>query len=165
MTPAPLQRLLTWLSPAFPVGSFAWSAGLETAVADRRVNDSVTLKNWLEGAIAHGGIRTDAIFAACAFRAQADGAALVELADLYLALTPAAERRAETLTTGDAFVIAASTWPSEVFARLPSPCPYPIAIGAAAAPAARQEARSADRAPAPSDPIAGQIRATPRSSP
>ena len=28
-----LQKLLTWLSPAFPVGAFAWSAGLESAIA------------------------------------------------------------------------------------------------------------------------------------
>jgi urease accessory protein len=36
------------------------------------------------------------------------------------------------LTTGDAFVIAAKAWPSEVFGRLPQPCPYPVAVGAVA---------------------------------
>lgn len=133
MTSAPLQRLLTWLSPAFPVGGFAWSAGLETAIADRRVTDSGTLENWLRGPLAHGGIRTDAILLAHAYRSQADASALRDLADFCLALTPAAERRAETLATGDAFAIAAKTWPSEVFALLPDPCPYPVAVGAAAA--------------------------------
>ncbi|MDR3474028.1 MAG: urease accessory protein UreF [Devosia sp.] len=131
--PAALQRLLTWLSPAFPVGAFAWSAGLETAIAGRTVSDSASLRNWLQGSLAHGGIRTDAIFLAHAFRAAADPAGLGELAELYLALTPAAERRAETLTTGEAFSIAARAWPSEVFSRLPEPCPYPIVVGAAAA--------------------------------
>jgi len=132
MSTAPLQRLLTWLSPAFPVGSFAWSSGLETAIADRRVSDSKTLENWVAGALAHGGIRADAILLAHAHRCHTDAAALAELADLCLALTPSAERRAETLATGDAFAIAAKTWPSDVFARLPDPCPYPVAVGAAA---------------------------------
>ena len=44
---ASLQKLLTWLSPAFPVGAFAWSAGLETAIAERRITDSAALQNWL----------------------------------------------------------------------------------------------------------------------
>ena len=131
--PAALQKLLTWLSPAFPIGAFAWSAGLETAIANHTLSDSGTLKNWLCGALAHGGIRTDAIFLAHAFSAQADIAALSDAADLYLALTPASERRAETLTTGDSFAIAAAAWPSDVFSRLPNPCPYPIAVGAVAA--------------------------------
>jgi len=131
--PAALQKLLTWLSPAFPVGAFAWSAGLETAIANRTVSDSSSLENWLHGALAHGGIRTDAIFLAHAFGAKTDSATLRDAADLYLALTPASERRTETLTTGDSFAIAAAAWPSDVFGRLPSPCPYPIAVGAVAA--------------------------------
>ena len=49
-------------------GAFAWSAGLETAIADRRVTDSERLKNWIEGALAHGGVRTDAIVLAEAWR-------------------------------------------------------------------------------------------------
>ena len=129
---AALQRLLTWLSPAFPVGAFAWSAGLETAIAGRAVTDSASLRNWLSGALAHGGIRMDAIFLAQAWHA-AEAAQLAELAALYLALVPSAERHAETTAMGDAFLIAAQAWPSEVFARLPTPCPYPIAVGAVAA--------------------------------
>ena len=66
--PAALQKLLTWLSPAFPVGAFAWSAGLESAIADRRVTDSAALQNWLEGVLAHGGLKTDAILLAHAWK-------------------------------------------------------------------------------------------------
>ncbi len=130
--PAALQKLLTWLSPAFPVGAFAWSAGLETAIAARRVMDSQGLQNWIEGALAHGGIRTDAILLAHAWRATS-AAELRDLADLCLALTPAAERHAETTLTGDAFIRAAAAWPSDVYAHLPDPSPYPIAVGAIAA--------------------------------
>jgi urease accessory protein len=133
--PAALQRLLTWLSPAFPVGTFAWSGGLETAIAGRRVSDAASLRDWLGGALAHGGPRTDAILLAHAHRAEGK-AALAELADLNLALAPAAERRAEILATGAAFILAARAWPSDVFAQLPDPCPYPVAVGAVAAASA-----------------------------
>ena len=131
--PAALQRLLTWLSPAFPVGGFAWSQGLETAIADGRVKAGPDLENWLAGWLAHGGLRTDAILLAHAHREQGDAARLVELADLCLALTPAYERHAESVLTGEAFATAARAWPSDVYARLPRPCPYPVAVGAIAA--------------------------------
>ncbi len=182
---AALQKLLTWLSPAFPVGAFAWSAGLETAIAERRVFDAAGLRDWIEGLLAHGGLRTDAILLAHAHRAvcgatptpdpssQGRGQpsrspvtiaateiaapsppsplrggvggggpsdihdqsenALTALTELALALTPASERQKETLSTGDAFIAAARAWPSDVYARLPDPCPYPIAVGAIAA--------------------------------
>jgi len=128
-----LQRLLTFLSPAFPVGGFAWSQGLATAIGDRRVTDGASLKDWIGGALTHGGPRTDAILLAHAYRAAGDAAALNELADLCLALTAPSERRMETMLTGDAFVAATRAWPSDVFARLPKPCPYPVAVGAIAA--------------------------------
>ena len=139
-----LQKLLTWLSPAFPVGAFAWSAGLETAIAERRVNDAASLEDWIGGVLAHGGIRSDAIILAHAWRiatadiaagtsaANADNA-LASLAELCLALTPAAERHAETALTGDAFATAARAWPSPIHAQLPDPCPYPVVVGAIAA--------------------------------
>lgn len=129
---AALQKLITWLSPAFPVGAFAWSAGLETAIADGRVRTAEKLRDWIDGALQHGGIRTDAILLAHAHRAFADGAALEELADLSLALTASRERWAETTITGDSYVAATLAWPAETLARLPAPCPYPIAVGAIA---------------------------------
>jgi len=125
--PAALQKLLTWLSPAFPVGAFAWSAGLESAIADRTLTDSAALQNWLEGGLAHGGLKTDAILLAHAWRGEPN---LQDLADLAIALTPARERFSETTTTGDNFAIAAKAWPAEL--TLPQPCPYPIAVGATA---------------------------------
>lgn len=130
---ADLQRLLTWLSPAFPVGAFAWSQGLETAIADRRVTDSPSLRNWIDGLLAHGGLRTDALVLAEAHRSYRDAAALASLAEFVLALTGARERREEMLATGDAFAIASRAWPSDIYARLPADCPYPVAVGAIAA--------------------------------
>ncbi|MEO6394853.1 MAG: urease accessory protein UreF [Devosia sp.] len=129
---APLQRLLTWLSPAFPVGSFAWSQGLETAIVDGRVGDSAALRDWIGGGLAHGSQRNDAIILAAAYRASNDASTLAELRNLALALIGTAERHSETTLTGEAFAVAARAWPSDVFARLPDPCPYPIAVGAIA---------------------------------
>ncbi|MEQ1901300.1 MAG: urease accessory protein UreF [Devosia sp.] len=130
---APLQKLLTWLSPAFPVGAFAWSQGLETAIADKRVSDAATLREWIGGNLAHGGAHTDAILLAEAYRQATQSAKLAELSELCFALTAAEERHREAALTGEAFAIAARAWPSDVFARLPDPCPYPIAVGALAA--------------------------------
>lgn len=130
---APLQRLLTWLSPAFPVGSFAWSQGLETAIADGRVKLGGDLKDWIGGSLFHGGLRTDAILLAHAHRASDDAAQLQELADLAFALTGSSERQMEMALTGEAFGIATRAWPSDVFALLPQPCPYAVAVGAIAA--------------------------------
>lgn len=125
-----LQKLLTWLSPAFPVGAFAWSAGLETAIVARQVTDRATTHDWIAGTLAQGGLRTDAILLSHAHSGHADPAKLAELADLCLALTPARERHAETVVTGNAFVLASAAWPTETPLTLPKPCPYPVAIGA-----------------------------------
>ena len=128
-----LQRLLTWLSPAFPVGAFAWSAGLEAAIVARTVHDRLTTQQWVEGILTYGSLRTDAILLAHAHRATTDPAQLQDLADLSLALTPARERHDETTITGASFATAAKAWPTPVLANLPAPCPYPIAVGAIAA--------------------------------
>ncbi len=127
-----LQKLLTWLSPAFPVGAFAWSAGLETAIVGGKVADRATAEGWIAGTLHHGGLRTDAVLLAHAHAGHADPAVLGELADLCLALTPARERHAETVTTGNAFALASAAWPTNGPLTLPQPCPYPIAVGALA---------------------------------
>jgi urease accessory protein len=130
---ADLQKLLTWLSPAFPVGAFAWSAGLETAIVQRLIHDRTTTQQWIAGNLEHGAIRSDAILLAHAYRNAQSRKALSELADLSLALTPAYERHQETTTTGEAFAKAAAAWRSDTLIELPHPCPYPIALGALAA--------------------------------
>lgn len=128
-----LQKLLTWLSPAFPVGAFAWSAGLETAIVDGRVHDRASAEDWIAGSLHHGGLRNDALLLAHAHRKATDADQLAELADLCLALSPSSERHSETLQTGRAFVLASAAWPSATPAPLPEACPYPIAVGAIAA--------------------------------
>src|SRR5919106_1067915 len=44
---AALYRLMTWLSPSFPVGAFSYSSGIEWAVEAGDIRDAITLTDWL----------------------------------------------------------------------------------------------------------------------
>ena len=61
ITDAALVRLLTWLSPAFPTGGFAYSHGLEWAIEAGDVRNGTDLRTWVEDVLTHGAGRTDAI--------------------------------------------------------------------------------------------------------
>ena len=128
-----LLRLLTWLSPAFPIGGFAYSGGMERAVHDGLVQDAAGLRGWIGALMAHGTIRTDGVLLAAAFRLADDAAGLAELAALATALAGSAERHQETTLLGEAFVTAARAWPHLLFERLPAACAYPVAVGAVSA--------------------------------
>ncbi len=132
--------LFVWLSPAFPVGSFAYSHGLEWALEAGDVIDAPSLRDWLADLAAFGAPRMDAILFAAAHRAveAADWRALNEVNELAVALAGSAERRLETTAQGCAFRIAArAAWDCEALARVPERADdavaYPIAIAAAAA--------------------------------
>ncbi len=126
-----LTKLLTWLSPAFPTGAFAYSHGLEWAVEAGDVTDETTLLAWLEDVLRHGAGRTDAILLRHAHRA-ADPAGLAAVAELAEATANSRERRAETLGQGDAFAIAARVWGAPLLDALDTPVPYAVAVGAVA---------------------------------
>lgn len=126
---AALWRLLLWASPAFPVGAFAHSHGLEWAVEQGEVRDAATLLAWVEDALRHGGGRTDAILLAHAHR----GADVNELA---LSTAAGRERQLESLAQGEAFLRAIRAWPDACAATAHLPADrtsYPVAFGCAAA--------------------------------
>lgn len=127
-----LLRLMAWLSPAFPVGSFAYSAGLERAVHDGLVGDGIALKDWIAALIRHGSVWNDAVLLAEAHRAGGDMTRLAAVAELAEALAGSKERHGETMLLGDAFLSAAAAWPHEIFSVLPARTAYPIAVGAVA---------------------------------
>lgn len=108
-------RLVQILSPAFPIGSFAYSQGLETAINDGLIWDAGSLKNWISAVLEHGSGRSDAILLAHT-RAGAD------VTDLALSLSPSMERNLETCEQGRAF---------GALTGLAKPYPLPIAIGLA----------------------------------
>lgn len=141
-----LLRLMAWVSPAFPVGGFTYSHGLEWHVETGLVRDRASLDAWLRDVLSLGAGRTDAILAARAWRAvtAGDTAALLETAELAIALSPSAERALEAEAQGTAFLRAlTSGWPelaAAIFRLFPragegAPVAYPIAVGMAGAAA------------------------------
>lgn len=131
--PQSLIRLMTWLSPAFPVGGFAYSGGLEAAVVEGHVSGAGELAAWLETVLVAGSLRNDAILLAEAHRAFDQPGRLSEVASLAAALAGSAERHQEAVRQGDAFLAAASAWPQPVLALLGANTAYGVAVGAIAA--------------------------------
>lgn len=130
--------LLLWLSPAFPIGSFAYSHGIETAVEAGLVHDAPSLLDWLRDLLAHGSGRQDCVLAAAGWRAAlyGDAEVLVAVNDLALSLCPSRERRLESGTMGRAFAdTIRSAWPQATSFPLPASgeVAYPVAFGAACA--------------------------------
>lgn len=121
-------RLMAWLSPAFPVGSFSYSHGLERAVHDGLVADGEGLRGWLAALTEQGSGWNDAVLFAEAWRRGRAGEPLTELAELGIALAGSAERLLETAAQGGAFADAMSQWGGAV--ALPEDCPYAVAVGA-----------------------------------
>lgn len=148
---AALYRLLAFLSPAFPVGAFTYSHGLEQVIEDGGVSDAASLEAWLLDVLNHGSGRSDAILLKETMGAaeRGDEAAVRGLIDLGLALQPSKERHLETSAQGSAFIEAVlKAWAPEtdgpaagLFARLtdrsssdrPKLWPYPVAVGLVAA--------------------------------
>lgn len=124
MRQAKTQALLQiWLSPAFPVGAFAYSHGIEAAVDQGWVGDRQTLKAWLADLVKFGSLRNDLIFLACAWRAAAaqNYENLREIVELAAALQPSAERFLEATQQGRSFLM-------QIEASWPPPRPMPAII-------------------------------------
>ena len=133
-----LLPLMLWLSPAFPVGSFAYSQGLEWAVENGDVHDARSLGGWLVDLLTFGAPRADAILFAESFRAAEAEAwtALEATNELAVALANTAERRLETTAQGSAFVAAArAAWDCAPLRALTDEerVAYPVAVAAACA--------------------------------
>ena len=135
-----LYRLMAWLSPAYPVGAFSYSSGIEWAVEAGDITDAESLRGWLVVMLAEGGGFCDAVLFVHAHRAaaRADDAALRAVAELAAALAPSKERHLETTAQGNAFVEATrAAWPGAALDRLKAiwdgPVAYPVAVAIAAA--------------------------------
>jgi urease accessory protein len=128
-TEAAQLRLLSWFSPAFPVGAFAYSHGLETAIQEGAVTDARGLVAWIAGLLENGSGWTDAVLFTAAWSAR-DGAELAEVGELADALSPSLERRRETLSQGEAFLQAVRPWTQPLVTR---GIAYPVAAGGSCA--------------------------------
>lgn len=135
----PVTRLLTWLSPAYPVGAFSYSHGLEWAVESGRISRWPEARDYIATALQHGAGWNDALLLAAAWRAAgaADAAALDHLIDLAAAWRSTPETALESRQQGKAFLdITRRTWPDPALDQLAAlvagrALAYPLAVGVA----------------------------------
>ncbi|MEL6170789.1 MAG: urease accessory UreF family protein [Pseudomonadota bacterium] len=124
---ADLITLTQWLSPSFPIGSFAYSHGLEAAVAQGWVYDAASLQEWLSNITLHGTGRSDAIWLRLAYSAKNDTELLALNAEAC-AFAPAKTRLIEGEKQGAAFAkTVRAVWEIDLPDLL-----LPLAVGAAA---------------------------------
>ncbi len=118
---ASFLMLLNWMSPTFPIGSFAYSHGLEQAIADGRHSTQADVECWISDLLQHGSGWNDAVIFAQCWHGNPN--------ELALALAGSAERYAETTQLGRNFNIASSVWTGdEQHANIMA---YPVAAGLA----------------------------------
>jgi urease accessory protein len=133
---AALYRLMTWLSPSFPVGAFSYSSGIEWAVEAGDIVDAASLRDWLASMLADGPGFCDGVFLAQAHRAASshDDVGLRDIAELAAAFVASRERQLETSAQGRAFIeIARVAWNCDGLDQLVGCCDgaivYPVAVG------------------------------------
>jgi urease accessory protein len=132
-----------WLSPAFPIGGYSYSHGLEYAVEAGLLRDRGGLLEWIDGVLRFGSGRNDAILLRESHWAVApdDPERFLEIAGFASTLRGTAELALESTAQGEAFLKAlAAGWPGLVAAgplsRLATAgirATYPVCFGAAAA--------------------------------
>ena len=117
------HKIMAWLSPAYPIGSYSFSHGLEQAIESKIVLDKESLFEWICQILLFGAGRNDAILLANAYRSSQEKLGpLIEFAEAFAGTK---ERHLETVQQGMAFAkITASVYDISI-----PPCPLPIAVG------------------------------------
>jgi urease accessory protein len=121
---AQLLLLLNWMSPAFPIGSFAYSHGLETAIVENKITTQSGIEFWIADLIVQGSGWNDAVLFAQCWNGDVE-----ELNELALSMASSSERYLETTQLGRSFAIAASVFTNAKFSE--GELAYPIAAGIA----------------------------------
>ncbi|MCF2872390.1 urease accessory protein UreF [Octadecabacter sp. G9-8] len=119
----PVLTLAQWFSPSFPIGAFAYSHGLEQAIADGRIVDAATLSDWIETVLRQGSGHNDAVFLAAAYHGDA-----VQIDAYARAFMASKERVMEADLQGDAFCKITTSLTGYDLRGLT----YPVAVGRAA---------------------------------
>jgi urease accessory protein len=117
LAPDALLRLQSWLSPAFPIGSYSYSHGLEQAVELGYVNDLASLLDWLKADLRYGSVRNEAIFFSEAWNSATTcaPAKLLEVAEVAAAYRGTAEFALESSQQAAAsLTVLHRVWPDPV---------------------------------------------------
>ena len=110
-TDAKLITVMQWLSPAFPIGGFAYSHGLEWAINKGYVSNREELQKWVSDLLEYGSLKNDAILIKLVLK----GSDPKEINEIAIALCPANERLSETQLQGGAFCkIMREVWSLEI---------------------------------------------------
>ena len=135
----PLYRLLAWLSPAYPIGAFSYSHGVETAVEEGFIKDRASLIAWLDSVLSDGTGRVDGALFAASWRAAAvqDWPAFDAIAERATAWRGTSEMALESRQQGGSFLsITRTAWPhadlDAVHQRLSGEIALPVAVALAA---------------------------------
>ncbi len=92
----PLQILQIWFSSSFPIGSYAYSHGLEALIDSKKINNKDDVKEYLSALLFYGTLRNDYIFIKSIYKGK-------EIAELILASASSKERRIEMIDMGNSF--------------------------------------------------------------
>ncbi|MBM3649124.1 MAG: urease accessory protein UreF [Alphaproteobacteria bacterium] len=136
VAPDRLYRLFAWLSPAYPIGAFSYSHGVETAVEEGFVTDRVSLVAWLETVLRDGTGRVDGALFAAAWRAATtkDWPAFEALAERAAAWRGTSEMALESRQQGGSFLsITRTAWPHPDLDAVQDELALPVAVALAAA--------------------------------
>jgi urease accessory protein len=116
-----LLRLQSWLSPAFPSGSYSYSHGLEWAVEAAYIDGRDTLVDWLQADLRYGSGRNEAIFFIEAWRSakQDDPAKLFQIAEVAGAFRGTSEFALESSQQGGGCLSTLfRVWPDDLLGSL-----------------------------------------------
>lgn len=126
-TDTDILTLTQWFSPAYPVGGFAYSHGLEWAIEAGSVTNAVETGDWIADVVAHGAGRNDCILLAVGYLAETPED-LIEADQTARAFCASSERLMETRLLGEAFCGVTS----QVWDLNGQNLTYPVAVGHAA---------------------------------
>ena len=92
----PHQILQVWFSSSFPIGSYAYSHGLEALIDDNKIINKDNVKEFLDALLFYGTLRNDYIFMKSIYKGE-------EINELILASASSKERQIEMIDMGNSF--------------------------------------------------------------
>ena len=104
----PLQILQIWFSSSFPVGSYAYSHGLEAIIDNKLIKSKNDVEEFLNALLFNGTLRNEYIFIKSIYEGK-------EINDLMLSSASSKERQIEMVDMGNSFrKIMKQSWDFEL---------------------------------------------------